>query len=204
MNFQPPAPPVIGGIPRNHSGRGNHPVDHIVIHSAVMPCEAGRARQLAEMNQRGSSGGSWHYSVDPYEEFQCSWDSYVCWAAPPNPHKIHIEMADNPGPVPDLPRDSAKWKKLKASWRWARKPQRLMLRRTARLTAELALGYDIPIRFVGVPGLLAGKRGITVHDNVSRAFKQSTHWDPGFWPRFWFMFLVRRHAARVRRQERRG
>jgi hypothetical protein len=32
---------------------------------------------------------------------------------------------------------------------------------------------------VDVAGLLRGDRGITTHDAVSKAFKQSTHWDPG-------------------------
>jgi hypothetical protein len=117
------SPPVVGGTPAKHSGRGNKPVKRVVIHSAVMPCEPGRARQLADMNRQGSTGGSWHYATDPENTFQCSWDSYVCWHAPPNTGSLGIEMADWPSRVPG---------------RWLKANQRKMLERTARLTVELA------------------------------------------------------------------
>lgn len=200
MSFAPPSPPVVGGVPKKHSGRNNHPIDHVVIHSAVMPCEPGRARQLAKMNIEGTGGGSWHYATDPDETIQCSWDSYVCWAAPPNPHKIHIEMADFPGPVPGDPVGSARYKAARQAWRWVKPNQIKMLHRTARLTAELCLAYDLPPRFRSAAALKAGKRGVTTHAEVSKAFKQSTHWDPGFWPRYRFMFLVRWYATDIRRK----
>src|SRR6188768_2434478 len=73
------SPPVIDGTPAKHSGlTGNRPIKRIVIHSAVMPCEPGRARQLGEMNSKGLGGGSWHYAVDPKETFQTSYDSVIC------------------------------------------------------------------------------------------------------------------------------
>jgi hypothetical protein len=206
--IKPPSPPVIDGTPAKHSGTGNHPVTRVVIHSAVMPCEPGRAHQLGQMNSAGSGGGSWHYATDPAETFQCSFDSYVCWHAPPNSNSIGIEMADMPGPAPSdelrptgarllTAKAVAAWKSGRRSWRWAKKDQRAMLRRTAKLTAHLCLAYDLPLRFRGPRALRNGKRGITTHANVSAAWGESTHWDPGWWPRAWFMVLVRRHAKRL-------
>lgn len=201
MTTFPPPTPTYLGPPAKHSGTGNKPIARIVIHSAVMPCEEGRARQLAQMNRAGTGGGSWHYAVDPGEVVQCSYDSVICWHAPPNPNSIGIEMADWPETLP-APEGSARWLKLRASWRWRKRNQRQMLRRTARLTAELALAYDLPTRFLSARALRAGQHGITTHANVSQAFGQSTHWDPGYWPRPWFMHLVRKHARQIRKAPR--
>lgn len=198
MKIAPPSPPVVGGIPKNHSGTSNHPVEVVVIHSAVMACKPGAARLLGAWNRDGTTGGSWHYSTDPEETIQCSYDRFVCWAAPPNPKKLHVEMADWPGPVPGDAPGTARYKAARRSWRWAKTEQRKMLRRTAELTAELCLAYDLPLVFLSVADLQAGKKGITVHANVSLAFHQSVHWDPGFWPRRAFMRMVRAHAQKIR------
>lgn len=196
--IKPPAPPVVGGIPANHSGEGNHPVTRVVIHSAVMPCEAGRARQLARMNQDPKHTGSWHYAVDPFETIQCSFDRFICWHAPPNFRSIGIEMADWPAPWPQGVRTKRWWTKLWRSWRWSRRNHKLMLKRTAKLTAHLCLAYDLPLEFLSPKQLRRGHKGITTHANVSKAFQQSTHWDPGSWPRRKFMRLVRRYADEIR------
>lgn len=187
-----PSPPLIGdGVPNRHSGTGNKPIHRVVIHSAVMPCEPGRARQLGAMNQT-STTGSWHYATDPEDTFQCSFDSYVCWHAPPNPHSLGIEMADWPGPWPSGKRTARWWFNLRRRWRWRGANHRAMLARTADLTADLCLGYAIPPKWLTVRRLRRGERGITVHANVSAAFGQSSHWDPGAWPRRRFMRMVRR------------
>jgi N-acetylmuramoyl-L-alanine amidase len=191
------SPPVVGGDPELHSGRANKPVHRVVVHSAVIACEPGRARQLARMNQLGSTGGSWHYATDPAETIQCSWDSWVCWHAPPNLHSLGIEMADWPGPRPTGLTRRALWN-LRRTWRWRGANHRAMLDRTARLTAELCVLHDLPPAFLTVRQLRAGRRGVTTHNNVSRAWHQSTHWDPGWWPRRRFMRKVRREVQRIR------
>lgn len=190
----PPSPPVVGGTPKRHSGEGNHPITRVVIHSAVIPCEVGRAKQLAEWNRTGATGGSWHYAVDPAETIQCSYDRFTCHHAPPNSHSIGIEMCDWPAGVPVKSLRA----KARRTWRWRTFAHKKMLTRTARLTAELCLAYDLPIRFVGPAGLRKGRKGITTHASVSAAFGQSSHWDPGFWPRRRFMRLVRGHVADLR------
>lgn len=200
-----PAPsPFYAGPPAHDSGEGNKPIARIVIHSTVSPCEPGGARDIAAYFRSQAAGGSAHYVIDPDEVVQAAWDSVVCWHAPPNAHSLGNEMCDIPGPVPDDKRGTAAWKSLRRSWRWTRRNQRDMLRRTAKLTAQQALAYDVPIRWVGVRRLRAGKHGITTHANVSKAFHESTHWDPGFWPRHHFMRMVRRHAKRLRESSDKG
>jgi hypothetical protein len=178
----PPSPPVAGGHPARHSGATNHPIERVVIHSAVMACKPGAARLLARWNAEGTTGGSWHYATDPDETLQCSYDRYVCHHAPPNDGSIGIEMADDPS--------------LGAA-RWLLPRQRRMLRRTAQLTAELCLAYDLPLALITPAGLAAGRRGIATHAAVSKAWGQSSHWDPGHWPAARFMRLVRKHAAQL-------
>lgn len=199
MTIAPPSPPVVGGDPNRQSGRQSG-YDRVVVHSAVMPCEPGRARQLGQMNQT-STTGSWHYATDPAETIQCSWDSWVCWHAPPNPRSIGIEMADNPAPPPTTTSERV-LRNFKTSWRWVGRNHRMMLDRTAYLTARLLLAEGLPVQYVDAAALRAGRKGWTTHNQVSKAFGQSSHWDPGFWPRRRFGRLVRRHAAQIRKEGR--
>lgn len=196
-HYEPPAPPYCG--PPAHFSLGNNkPIRRIVIHSTVSSCEAGGARQIAGYFRSQAAGGSAHYVVDPSEVVQAAYDSVVCWHAPPNENSLGIEMCDTPGPVPGDTPGTARYKAARKAWRWIRPNQMEMLDRTAELTAQLALAYGVPLVFLSPEDLRVGKRGVTTHANVSAAWGQSTHWDPGFWPRRRFMRLVRKHAAAVR------
>lgn len=194
MTIRPPSPRYVGP-PRHHGAANNKPIDRIVIHSTVSPCEPGGAEAIANYFKTTERLASAHYTVDPSEAIQAAWDSIVCYAAPPNQHSLHIEMCDIPGPRPTTL--SAR-RRLRLSWRWARPNQQRMLRRTARLTARAALAYGVPIKFLKPAQLRSGQRGITTHNHVSLAWHQTDHWDPGWWPRFQFMGLVRAHALRLR------
>lgn len=200
--FPPPAPPVVGGHPARHSGTDNHPPQLVTIHSAVMDCKPGAARLLGAWNRDGTTGGSWHYATDPREVIQCSYDRYVCHAAPPNRTSwggvIHIEMADRPAPVPTVKGKALQ--ALRRTWRWRDPAHRAMLQLTAELTAELCLAYDLPTRYVGPIGQRLGRKGWTTHAARTAAYRQSVHWDPGFWPRRRFGRLVERHAAKLREE----
>jgi hypothetical protein len=179
----------------------NLPPRRIVIHSTVSPCEEGGARRVAAYFRSSAARGSAHTIIDPGEAVQVVPDKVIAWHAPPNPRSIGNEMCDIPGPVPNDPPGSAARKAARRAWRWARPAQMRMLNRTARLTARQCLAYGVPIQWVGVKGLREGKEGITSHANVSKAWGQSTHWDPGWWPRRWFMLRVKMHARRIRRNE---
>jgi hypothetical protein len=166
-------------------------VTRIVIHGTVSPCRDGQARATAAYFQTVKRSASAHYVVDPGEAVQSAWDSVICWHAPPNRHSIGVEMCDIPGPVPGDRVSAARRKALRRVWRWRNDNQVAMLRRTARLVAELCAAYGVPPVFVDAAALRKGRRGITTHAQVSKAFRQSTHWDPGWWPRRRFMRWVR-------------
>lgn len=184
MTTQPPAPPYLG--PAAHTSPGNNkPIDRIVLHSTVSPCAPGQARNTAAYFRSASAGGSAHYVVDPTETVQVVYDGVIAWHAPPNAHSIGIEMCDMPG----VGRG--------AILRWTDREHRQMLRRVVTLTAQLCLAYDVPVAFLDPAELVDGKRGITTHNNVSDAFHQSTHWDPGDWPQRAFMRRVRRRVKRL-------
>lgn len=197
--FAPPSPPYLGP-PRFHGGANNKPVDRVVIHSTVSRCERGGARAIARyFRDTVTRPSSAHYVVDPGEVVQVTYDSVEAYHAPPNLHSLGIEMCDMPGPLPGDGPGTAAWRAARRVWRWRRLEQKLMLRRTARLTAQLCLAYDVPVAFLGPRQLRAGKRGVTTHNNVSRAWGQSDHWDPGFWPRRKFMRMVQAEADKIRK-----
>jgi N-acetylmuramoyl-L-alanine amidase CwlA len=181
--FAPPSPPYLGPAAHTSSG-SNMPVRRIVIHSTVSPCVPGQARNTATYFRSQSAGGSAHYVVDPAEVVQVVGDSVIAWHAPPNANSLGIELCDMPTTA------DAK--------RWADKNHAAMLNLAARLVAELCLAYDVPPYYVGILRLKAGARGVTTHNNVSKAFGQSTHWDPGAWPRRAFMRAVRAEVKAIK------
>lgn len=178
--MNPPAPPYLGP-PAHSSGTSNKPINRVVIHCTVSPCEPGGARSIARYFRGASAGGSAHYVIDPTETIQAAWDSVTCWHAPPNSHSLGVELCD---PMTGSDR------------RWADANHQSMLKRTAVLVAQLCLAYNVPITRLSVSELQAGRRGICGHVDVAQAWRQSTHWDPG--PGFpWdqFMTYVRAAAA---------
>lgn len=194
----PPSPPWEG--PAAHTTPGeNLPATRVVIHSTVSPCQPGGRHDIAAYFRSEASGGSAHYVVDPVGAVQVVGDHTIAWHAPPNAHSFGIEMCDIPGPLPGDHFIPAVWKAARRTWRWRRPNQQAMLHVTAQLAAHLCASYGIPVRWVTVAGLRRGEHGVTTHANVSRAFRQSTHWDPGFWPRRRFMRLVRDYHAQLLR-----
>lgn len=183
-DYKPPSPVYLG--PAAHtSGLGNKPISRIVIHSTVSPCEEGGARSIAAYFRSSKAGGSAHYVVDPGEVVQVVYDSVIAWHAPPNTHSLGIEMCEFPANNMD---------------RWARDNQQRMLDRTAKLTAQLCLAYHVRALYVPAAGLRLGIDGVTTHAQVSRAWHETTHWDPGAWPRRAFMRKVRANIVQIKEQ----
>lgn len=183
MTTKPPAPPYLG--PAAHHGEAdNKPIRRIVVHSTVSHCVPGGARAIAGFFRSPTAGGSAHYVVDPEEVVQVVYDSVTAYHAPPNQHSLGIEMCDMPTAA--------------SSARWRDPNHQAMLELVAQLTAQLAVAYGVPIRYRSARQLRAGAHGITTHNEVSHAFGQSTHWDPGSWPRRRFMRKVRKYARLLR------
>jgi hypothetical protein len=188
VTYPPPAPPYLGPPFRKSSG-SNKPIRRIVLHGTVSPTERGRARKIAAYFRSPSAGGSAHYVVDPGEVVQSAYDSVTCWHAPPNSNSLGIELCDWVGGKDGKPLPLT---------RWDQRDHRAMLKLAARLTAELCLAYNVPVRMLGPRGLKAGKQGICEHSDVSAAFKQSSHWDLGSFPRHRFIRMVRAEVESIK------
>lgn len=179
MAYTPPALPYFG--PVFHTTKGNNlPIIRIVIHGTV-GADAKGAQGTAKYFQTAASGGSAQYITDSDEAIQCARDSVICWHAPPNPNSLGIEMCCSLS--------------NRGKGHWARADHIAMMHVTAKLTAQKCLQYDVPIRKLTVAQVKAGERGICSHDAVSKAFRQSDHWDPGeYFPWVAFIAMVRAEA----------
>ncbi|MGZ4745616.1 MAG: N-acetylmuramoyl-L-alanine amidase [Oryzihumus sp.] len=171
---------MILGNPQHMSGP-NGPITRIVLHGTVSPCVAGGAVNVAHYFQSADAGGLAHFVVDPSEIVQCCPEDTACWHAPPNHGSLGVELCD-PQAGPDA--------------RWSDAPHAAMLHRAAVLVADLCKRHGVPTEYVNAPGLVAGKHGITMHSDVSAAFHQSTHVDPGSaFPMAQFIALVKAASA---------
>lgn len=108
---------------------------------------------------------STHYGVDNNSEVRYVPDHMVCYGAGgANLRGIHIEHAGFAG---------------QSKEEWLDTYSTAMLKRSARLTHELCLTYAVPEKYVNWEALRRGERGITTHYDVTLAFKQDDHTDPG-------------------------
>lgn len=141
-------------------------VRQIVIHTA----EIAETLTSAEALCRWAAGphaarASWHFAVDADSITQSVREEYIAWHAPGcNRTGIGIELCGRA-------KQTAK--------EWEDDFSRATLERAAKLVAYLCLRWSIPVQFVDAEGLRRGVRGITTHAEVTKAFRKSTHTDPG-------------------------
>lgn len=155
-------------------------VSLIVLHTAEIGESLTGAEALmnvcAHPDQRDAS---WHFAVDSDSITQSVLVRDVAWHAPgANRNGIGIEMSG---------------RARQTTEEWADDFSTKMLTKCAQLAASLCNEWRIPPVYISTAeDLLAGKRGITTHALVSKAWKKSDHWDPG--PNFpvdAFMAMVR-------------
>lgn len=169
-----------------HGGSPNGTIDRIVIH-ATCPglgfpgaSRAGTARGTADYFGTYSSGGDAHYVHGirgAIDEQHCMADDRLCWHAPPNPGSVGQEL------TAEASYTRAEWLSAEV---WP------ILIDGGHRTAELCQRHSVPTRRIGVQDLRNGRWGVCGHVDVSHAWGQSSHWDPG--PNFpWdqYMPLVR-------------
>jgi N-acetylmuramoyl-L-alanine amidase CwlA len=172
--FPAPSPKF---IPAKYHGGAQTP-KMVVMHSTVGPTKKGSAYNIARYFRLGpSTPSSAHYVVDAATTYQCVGDHTVAYHCGYNQDSIGVEMCDYP--------TTLDWE------RWKDQDHRDMFDRAVKLVASLCLAYGIPPFFVGPIRLRLGFKGVTTHNNMSIAFRKSTHWDPGKWPRRKFMRAVR-------------
>ena len=149
----------------NVTKTGGRTIDLIVIHTMEMDEKGDTAEQCAQWFRNPAAKVSAHYCVDANSIVQCVRDQDIGWHAPGANHNgIGIEHA---GRARQTGRD------------WSDAYSTAMLDRSADLVADLCTKYTIPVTWLYAADLVAGKRGITTHDAVSKAFKRGSHWDPG-------------------------
>jgi hypothetical protein len=168
---------------RNFTKGRSWSIDVLVIHTMENAEKPDSAENVANWFAGSTAPeASAHYCIDDNSVVQCVRDEDVAWHAPGANHDgLGFEHA---GTAKQTGRD------------WDDDYSKAMLARSAALVAEKCAQYDIPPVWLYPADLQAGRRGITSHDNVSKAFRRSTHWDPGTG------FNVQRYLRLVRRNLR--
>lgn len=164
-------------VQAKHHEPGNGTITRVVIHDEEYPVSTVSAEQVAQFFTSADTGSA-HYTVDSDSIVQCVLEAEWAWHAPPNPGSIGIEHDG-------YAKDTA------AQWLGESRPTLL---RSALLVADIITRHKIPAVWLSPADLLAGKWGITSHANVSAAWHQSDHTDPG--PNFPVAdYLAMVHAA---------
>jgi N-acetyl-anhydromuramyl-L-alanine amidase AmpD len=163
----------------------NEPVTRIVLHDEEYPVGVTSAENVAGYFAKASAGGSAHYVVDADSVEHPLAENIIAWHAPPNQGSIGIEHDG--------------YARFTAE-QWAAPGSDATLRRSAALVAEICHRRVLPVQFVTAAQLKANPRveGITTHAEVTAAFHQSDHTDPGaHFPMAHYLDLVRAQLARL-------
>jgi N-acetyl-anhydromuramyl-L-alanine amidase AmpD len=159
----------------------------VVLHSMESAEKPGTARAVAEWfhDPLRAPQASAHYCVDDREVIQCVREADIAWAAPgANQNGVHIEHAG---------------RAAQSAADWMDEYSIAVLHLSVELCASICRAWSIPAELVDAAGLLIRRRGITTHAEVSRAFKRSSHWDPG--PAFPLPWYVGRVAGLLKQGE---
>jgi N-acetyl-anhydromuramyl-L-alanine amidase AmpD len=157
-----------------------HPINKIVIHTMEAPEKPKTARNVATwFGGPSAPQASAHFCVDDAEVIQSVLECDVAWHAPgANNDGIGIEHAGYASQTPD---------------QWHDDYSKAVLANSAQLAAELAKRFDIPVVWLSVEDLKAGKRGFCGHIDCTNAFSGGHgHTDPGpNFPKDEYLELVR-------------
>ncbi len=149
--------------PNISKGRAGE-VRWIVLHSMEVDYRPGVARNVATFFGRTSSEVSAHVCVDGGELVVCVEDEDTAWAAARtgNRHGLHVELAGRAAEGRDVWLARAPMLDLAAAW-----------------VAEKVRKFGLPLIFRSAAELQASLPGITTHREVSSAFGETDHTDPG-------------------------
>ena len=154
----------------------------IVVHTMEAPEGPNTAENIAAYFASGNVVASAHACVDQDSLVVCLPPTDTAFAAPgANADGYQVEHAGYAS------QDASGWDDAASQ---------AMLRISAAHTREIALAAGIPLRHLSDAELAAGYAGFVGHDQVSRVYKRSDHWDPGpDFPWSQYMGLVNNGAA---------
>lgn len=151
---------------KNYTRTSGRVIRLIVLHSMESPEKPGTARAVAGWFAGATAPrASAHYCVDGQDIVQCVREQDVAWAAPDANHDgLQIEIAGRAAQSAD---------------EWRTPPA--ILDNVSTLVARLCRKYGIPPVFLTPEQVRAGRKGVTSHANVTKAYPGPgrTHWDPG-------------------------
>jgi N-acetylmuramoyl-L-alanine amidase len=190
------AEPDITRMAAHHGHGSNLPVTRVVVHATAPDVGFPKA------SQKGAATGSAKNMAKPSTKFQahyiegidveehCVPDKLVALHAPPNAGSIGVEITADGG-------DKSSFKKAKHAYtreQWMSDLVFPAVVRAAGRVRELCERHGVPKRRLTVDEVKAGKHGICGHIDVSLAFHQTTHTDPG--PNFpWDEFMAMVNGA---------
>jgi len=162
---------------------GRQSIRLVVIHTM----ETGEGRDTAEAVAAWFAGkagkppkASAHLCVDQDSAVRCVRPEHIAWAAPgANADGYHVELAGRANQTAE---------------QWADDASTSTLLIAAAECADIAGQYGIPVQRLTAEQVRDGASGFCGHYDVTRAFRKSTHTDPG--PHFpWDWFLDRVQEA---------
>jgi hypothetical protein len=163
--------------PRSFSrGRDGNPVQFIVIHHTAGSERSTSAEDGAAYDARRTDGVSTHYFVDSNSIVQCvyTWDRAHAAHSTGNRRGIQYELCGT----------------LQTRDQWLDAASDATLWNAARQIARDCRKYGLPVRKISPSQMLAGARGICGHADVTLAYRQGDHMDPG--PNFPYDVLLQR------------
>jgi N-acetyl-anhydromuramyl-L-alanine amidase AmpD len=160
----------------------NLPVKRIVIHDMEMAEKSSTAEACAAMFAGPSSPrASVHFMVDSDSVVQGVELDRIAWHAPPNTGSVGIEHAGFAG------QRRAQWLDVYGV---------AMLERSTALCAWLCAVLGVPDNWLTPAALRAGGRGLCTHADVSAAWHETDHTDPGpGFPKDYYLKRVRAHLS---------
>lgn len=167
--------PVIQARDYRHYTKGKRQVIWCCIHDAEYPEVEGGARGVARYFQQPDKPSSAHICVDDKEIIQSVMDNDVAYAAGPkgNTYGVHIEVI---GYAKQSKEDWLDWYSVAA------------LAFASDATAQYCLKYSLPPVRLTPAQIQAGNKGVCGHVDITNAFGESDHQDPG--PNFpWDYFM---------------
>ena len=166
----------------NKTPTSGREIDVVVVHTMEIAERPDAAAICVRWFATPASQVSAHFCVDAARVIQCVREKDVAWhARGGNAASVGVELAG-------FARQTAK--------EWDDSYSTAVLNRASAVVADVCGRRRIPVRWLSPDDLVAGRRGITGHAEVSKAYRKSDHWDPGpGFPVQSFLDRVRRAQA---------